>query len=68
MEQSHNDMDSNQDVIVCSNKSRWLTVVYRDLDEKEAQELVNHKKSSALSWSHAIHDRDHYKALLIMPV
>ena len=42
-------------------------VLVRDLDEKEAQELANHKKFSALSWSHAIHDRDHYKALLGMP-
>ena len=63
MEQSSN--DSNQDVqshSCATKKSRWLTVVYRDLDTVEVQELLNHKNCSA------IHDRDNYKALLRMSV
>ena len=66
VEETYNDLD-NQDVqayTCATKKSGWLTVVFRDLDEKEARELIHHKKSSALSWSHAIHDRDHYKAML----
>lgn len=66
VEETCNGLD-NQDAQAYScatKKSRWLTVVFRDLDENEAQELIHHKKSSALSWSHAIHDRDHYKDML----
>ena len=53
-----------QDFSCATKKSRWLTVVYRDLDENEARELINHKNCSAASWSHAIRDRDHYKDML----
>ena len=71
MERQGNDLDSTQDVqayLCATKKSRWLTVVYRDLDTAEAQELLNHKNCSAASWSHAIQDAHHYKAMLKVPV
>lgn len=37
----------------------WLTVVYRDIRPgDEARAIAEHPKVSALSWSHALHDRD----------
>ena len=37
----------------------WLTVVYRDIQPgDEAHAIAEHPKVSALSWSHALHDRD----------
>ena len=37
----------------------WLTVVYRDIQPgDEARAIADHPKASALSWSHALHDRD----------
>ena len=37
----------------------WLTVVYRDIQPgDEARTIGEHPKVSALSWSHALHDRD----------
>ena len=37
----------------------WLTVVYRDIQPgDEARAIAEHPKVSALSWSHALHDRD----------
>lgn len=37
----------------------WLTVVYRDIQPgDEAHAIAEHPKASALSWSHALHDRD----------
>ena len=37
----------------------WLTVVYRDIQPgDEARAIVEHPKASALSWSHALRDRD----------
>lgn len=37
----------------------WLTVVYRDIQPgDEARAIADHPKVSALSWSHALHDRD----------
>jgi hypothetical protein len=39
-----------------------FTVVYRDLEsEDEAHTLIEHPKASAMSWSHAINDRDKLK-------
>ena len=38
---------------------KWLTVVYRDIQPgDEARTIGEHPKVSALSWSHALHDRD----------
>ena len=38
---------------------KWLTVVYRDIQPgDEARAIAEHPKVSALSWSHALHDRD----------
>ena len=38
---------------------KWLTVVYRDIQPgDEARAIGEHPKVSALSWSHALHDRD----------
>lgn len=38
---------------------KWLTVVYRDIQPgDESRTIVEHPKVSALSWSHALHDRD----------
>lgn len=38
---------------------RWLTVVYADVKlGEEARAIGEHPKVSALSWSHALHDRD----------
>ena len=38
---------------------KWLTVVYRDIQPgDEAHAIAGHPKASALSWSHALHDRD----------
>lgn len=36
----------------------FLTVVFRDLTQDEVSELAYHPKVSALSWSHAIDERD----------
>ena len=37
----------------------WLTVVYRDIQPgDEARAIADHPKASALSWSHALHDRE----------
>ena len=37
----------------------WLTVVYRDIQPgDESRAIAEHPKASALSWSHALHDRD----------
>jgi hypothetical protein len=37
----------------------WLTVVYRDIRPgDEARTIGEHPKVSALSWSHALNDRD----------
>ena len=37
----------------------WLTVVYRDIQPgDEAHAIADHPKVSAISWSHALHDRD----------
>jgi hypothetical protein len=42
-----------------------FTVVYRDLEsEDEAHTLIEHPKASAMSWSHAINDRDRLKEQL----
>ena len=70
MEETFNGLDNQgvQAYSCATKKSRWLTIVYRDLDEEEARELINHKNCSAASWSHAIHDRDYYKAMLKVPV
>lgn len=47
------------DALDASRGSKWLTVVYRDVQPgDEAREIGSHQKVSALSWSHAIHDRD----------
>ena len=44
---------------VADNCGNWLTVVYRDIQPgDEARAIVEHPKASALSWSHALHDRD----------
>ena len=41
------------------NCGNWLTVVYRDIQPgDEARAIAEHPKASALSWSHALHDRD----------
>ena len=38
---------------------QWLTVVYRGVEAgDEVQQICTHPKVSAMSWSHAIHDRD----------
>ena len=38
---------------------KWLTVVYRDIQPgDESRTIGEHPKVSALSWSHALHDRD----------
>lgn len=37
---------------------RYLTIVFRDLSEGEISELVYHSKASAMSWSHALDERD----------
>ena len=38
---------------------KWLTVVYRDIQPgDEPRTIGEHPKVSALSWSHALHDRD----------
>ena len=38
---------------------KWLTVVYRDIQPgDESRAIGEHPKVSALSWSHALHDRD----------
>lgn len=45
--------------------TRWLTVVYRDISPgDEARLLAEHTKASAMSWSHAIQDRDAARAVL----
>ena len=37
---------------------KWLTVVYRDIQPgDESRTIGEHPKVSALSWSHALHDR-----------
>ena len=44
---------------VADNCGNWLTVVYRDIQPgDEARAIAEHPKASALSWSHALHDRD----------
>jgi hypothetical protein len=41
------------------SSTRYFTVVYRDVAAgDEARELGQHPKAVALSWSHALHDRD----------
>lgn len=46
------------DMVNCKS-GNWLTVVYRDIQPGyEARAIVEHPKASALSWSHALHDRD----------
>ena len=43
--------------------TRWFTVVYRDISPgDEARLLGEHPKASAMSWSHAIRDRDAARA------
>ena len=38
---------------------KWLTVVYHDIQPgDESRTIGEHPKVSALSWSHALHDRD----------
>ena len=38
---------------------KWLTVVYHDIQPgDESRTIVEHPKVSALSWLHALHDRD----------
>ena len=38
---------------------KWLTVVYRDIQPgDEAHAIGEHPKVTAMSWSHALHDRD----------
>ena len=38
---------------------KWLTVVYRDIQPgDESRTIGEHPKVSALSWSHALNDRD----------
>lgn len=38
---------------------KWLTVVYRDIQPgDESRTIGEHPKVSAMSWSHALHDRD----------
>lgn len=44
---------------------KWLTVVYKDVASgEEARALGEHPKASALSWSHALWDRDALKQSL----
>lgn len=40
---------------------RHLTIVYLIPDGADARELVEHERMTAVSWSHAIHDRDNEK-------
>jgi hypothetical protein len=49
MEETCNGLDNQgvQAYSCATKKSRWLTVVYRDLDEDEVRELINHKNCSA---------------------
>ena len=43
----------------CKGDNNWLTVVYRDIQPgDESRAIGEHPKVSALSWSHALHDRD----------
>ena len=45
--------------------TRWFTVVYKDISPgDEARLLGEHPKASAMSWSHAIQDRDAARAAL----
>ena len=38
---------------------QWLTVVYQNVEAgDEVRQICTHPKVSAMSWSHAIHDRD----------
>ena len=38
---------------------KWLTVVYHDIQPgDESRSIGEHPKVSAMSWSHALHDRD----------
>lgn len=38
---------------------KWLTVVYKDVKAgDEVRQLFDHPKMSAISWSHALNDRD----------
>ena len=41
--------------------NRFLTVVIRNPTEEDANELCYHPRVSALSWSHALDDRDELK-------
>ena len=42
-----------------SRCGKWLTVVYQNVQPgDEAREIGSHPKVSALSWSHALNDRD----------
>lgn len=44
---------------------KWFTVVYKNVTSgEEARSLGEHPKASALSWSHAIWDRDAFKDAL----
>lgn len=46
------------DMVNCKS-GNWLTVVYRDIRPgDEARTIGEHPKVSALSWSHALNDRD----------
>ena len=38
--------------------TKFLTVVYRDPTPEEVQDLTTHNKMSAVSWSHALDERD----------
>ena len=43
--------------------TRWFTVVYKDISPgDEARLLGEHPKASAMSWSHAMRDRDAARA------
>lgn len=43
--------------------TKWFTVIYKDISPgDEARLLGEHPKASAMSWSHALHDRDAARA------
>ena len=51
------------DALDAAVSTRWLTVVYRDVAAgDEAREIFKHPKASAMSWSHAMHERDAARA------
>lgn len=56
---------SNVNVETSSETGKWFTVVYKNIHSGvEAQTLGEHPKVSAMSWSHAMYDRDEALARL----